>query len=95
MKKAIFILSIVCVLASNLYGGAIGLQLGKVTFGLGGSSNGPIIGIGPSPDNGLPLSVGIVPDGDCGCRTERDCNNCNYNTVQYETVNEIDYDNED
>lgn len=42
-------------------GGALGLQLGKITFGIGGSSNGPIIGIGPSPDNNLPIAVPFVP----------------------------------
>jgi hypothetical protein len=75
MKRVVFILTFISILASNLYGGAIGLQLGKVTFGLGGSSNGPIIGIGPSPDNGLPISVGIVPAGDC-CGCQRECNSC-------------------
>jgi hypothetical protein len=55
-------------------GGAIGLQLGKITFGLGSSSKGPIIGIGPSPDNHLPISLPFVP-GDCNCN-KINCNNC-------------------
>lgn len=68
MKKLMFILCLISSLAANIFadGGAIGLQLGKVTFGLGGSSNGPIIGIGPSPDNDLPVAIGYVPGDDYG-----------------------------
>lgn len=72
MKKLILIASVMIFsLSANIFadGGAIGLQLGRVTFGLGGSCKGPIIGIGPSPDNGLPISLPIVP-GDC---SSRDC----------------------
>lgn len=68
MKKLIFAICAISSLAANIYadGGALGVQLGRVTFGLGGSSNGPIIGIGPSPDNDLPLAVGYVPGDDYG-----------------------------
>ncbi|MDR3647030.1 MAG: hypothetical protein P4L22_05825 [Candidatus Babeliales bacterium] len=83
MKKVIFMLSITSLLAANIYadGGAVGLQLGKVTFGLGGSSNGPIIGIGPSPDNGRKFSAVIVPGDDCDC-TDRNCD-CSYRDSDY------------
>ncbi len=75
MKKFLFILSFVTLVTANIFadGGAIGLQLGKVTFGLGGSSNGPIIGVGRSPDNGRDFSAVIVPGDDCGCTGRRDC----------------------
>jgi hypothetical protein len=74
MKKIIFLILISIVSNIQSRGGAIGLQLGKVTFGLGGSKNGPIIGVGPSPDNNLPIAVPFVPgDCDCGCN----CSKCN------------------
>jgi hypothetical protein len=56
-------------------GGALGVQLGGVTFGLGGSSRGPIIGVGPSPCNGRCFSAVIVPGSNCGC-----CNSCSCTT---------------
>ncbi len=57
-------------------GGALGVQFGDVTFGLGGSSEGPIIGVGHSPDNDLSFSAVIVPGGyddchKCGDRHHR------------------------
>ena len=67
MKKLILILIIISGISSNIFarccrrGGALGVQFGRVTFGLGGSSNGPIIGVGPSPDNGRAFSPVIVP----------------------------------
>ncbi len=84
MKKLnlFLICSIGTTLSFNIIadGGALGLQLGPITFGLGGSSNGPIIGIGPSPDNGLPIAVPFVP-GDCcgGCNSCGDCTSCGCN----------------
>ncbi len=79
MKKIILTVILTVFVISNKVladGGALGLQLGGVTFGLGGSSNGPIIGVGPSPDNGLPVAFPIVPgDGCCsnGCSTNSCC----------------------
>ena len=82
MKKlTVLALLSVALLATEVFagpdGGAFGLQLGPITFGLGGSSNGPIIGIGPSPDNGLPFSAVVVPGG-CCCtdRCRRSCSSC-------------------
>jgi len=57
-------------------GGAIGLQLGPITFGLGGSSKGPILGIGPSPDNGLPIAVPFVPGDSCDNECSSRCSTC-------------------
>lgn len=91
MKKVIFITFLTCFSLSNKVladGGALGLQLGGITFGLGGSSNGPIIGIGPSPDNDLPIAFPIVPGGSC-C-SERSCsNNCCSDEESYDSE---DYD---
>ncbi len=68
MKKLLIILVIIFGIASDASarccrrrGGALGVQFGRVTFGLGGSENGPIIGVGPSPDNGRSFSPVIVP----------------------------------
>lgn len=75
MKRLIFIVVLIGFTLSNRIladGGALGLQLGGITFGLGGSSNGPIIGVGPSPDNDLPISFPIVPGSSCCC-SERSC----------------------
>ena len=75
MKKAI-ILSLLLLFAGKIYSdGALGVQLGPITFGLGGSCNGPIIAVGPSPSNGLPFSAVIVPGSCCGCNS-CGCNNC-------------------
>ena len=68
MNKLFFLTIILCFsISKDIFadGGALGLQLGRVTFGIGGSSNGPIIGVGPSPDNGLPIAVPFVPGGSC------------------------------
>lgn len=77
MKK---IMLLAIILASSISahifadGGAFGIQLGRLTFGLGGSSRGPIIGVGPSPDNGLPFAVPFVPGDGC-CSNRRCCSN--------------------
>ena len=80
MKRLIIITLLMCFFINNqVKAGAIGLQLGRVTFGIGGSSNGPIIGIGPSPDNGLPIAVPFVPDGCCSrnyCSSYDNCSTC-------------------
>ena len=75
MKKTILIL--ISILTGTILadGGALGVQFGGVTFGLGGSSNGPIVGVGPSPSNGLPFSAVIVPGCSCGC-----CDRCSCST---------------
>lgn len=80
MKKLlslIFMLSFACLIYAD---GGVGVQIGPVAFGLGGSRRGPIVGVGPAPDNGLPFSAVIIP-GDCCCNmrctySSRDC--CNY-----------------
>lgn len=54
-------------------GGGIGVQLGGLAIGLGGSSKGPIIGLGPSPDPIIPLSAVVIP----GAPVEDDNNNDN------------------
>lgn len=71
MKKVIFaafmgMLLLLSTVSTNILAdGAIGLQLGRITFGLGRSINGPIVGIGPSPSNNLPIAFPIVPGGCC------------------------------
>lgn len=74
MKKLFITLALLGTSYTFAGGGAVGLQLGPVTFGLGGSSNGPIIGVGRSPDNGLPFSAVVVP-GDC-CDCDNNCDMC-------------------
>ena len=90
MKKQILFYSIILLAATPMViardGGALGVQFGGITFGLGGSSEGPIIGVGHSPDNDLSFSAVIVPGGyddchKCGDREHRrhhrrECNSC-------------------
>lgn len=67
MKKSLIILAGLFIFlgstTNKINSGAIGLQLGDITFGLGGSENGPIIGVGRSPNNGLAISFPFVPNG--------------------------------
>jgi hypothetical protein len=102
MKKLILFYSISCLTVTSMVtadGGALGVQFGDVTFGLGGSSeNGPIIGVGHSPDNGRSFSPVIVPGGDDdNCHKchhhehrrhhRRECNSCrNQNQVVEEII---------
>lgn len=63
-------------------GGGIGVQLGKLSVGIGGSCNGPIIGVGPSPDNGRCFSAVVIPGDCCGgncCKSSCSCNSCGCN----------------
>ena len=78
MKK-ILILATICTLllsASNAFskqkrrGGGLGVQLGPIAFGLGGSHRGPILGIGPSPNPDVPLSAVVIPGDDCDCNDD-------------------------
>ena len=62
-------------------GGGVGVQFGPLAFGLGGSSNGPIIGFGPSPDPDIPFSPVIIPGQRC----------CDEEVVVVEEVEVIDY----
>ena len=75
MKKLILTLSLISIASIFADGGALGVQLGGITFGLGGSSCGPIIGVGPSPDNGRCFSAVVVP-GCCQCCGSCDCSGC-------------------
>lgn len=66
MKK-LLMLAIAASFVGTAHGFVIGLQLGDVAFGIGGSkSGGPVIGVGKAPDNGRNFSAVIVP-GDCCC----------------------------
>lgn len=91
MKKLILFYSLTLLVVTPVVtardGGAVGVQFGDVTFGLGGSSEGPILGIGHSPDNGRSFSPIIVPGGhDCGkCNNhkhrrnhKKHCSQCHY-----------------
>lgn len=70
MKKILLILTLgIFGVSLAGRGGALGLQLGGITFGLGGSpSGGPIIGVGRSPDNGLAFAPVFVPGDRCDCQ---------------------------
>jgi hypothetical protein len=73
MKKML-ILAAILSFAGAAKGFVIGLQLGDVALGFGGSrSGGPVFLVGRAPDNGLPLSAVIVPGDRCCC--EEGCKN--------------------
>lgn len=77
MKKLVLFYSLTLLMATPIVtadGGALGVQFGDVTFGLGGSSKGPIIGVGPSPNDGS-FSAVIVPGSECSKCNEH-CNRC-------------------
>lgn len=66
-------------------GGGFGVQFGGIAIGLGGSSKGPIIGLGPSPDPIIPLSAVVIP----GAPVEDDNSNDNDNQEKTAAKKEV------